>query len=51
MYCLNINNLIDENKCYDAIRQSRWPHGVDCPHCTSNNINKRGKNHRQPACR
>jgi transposase-like protein len=51
MYCLNINNLIDENKCYDAIRQSRWPHGVDCPHCTPNKINKRGKNHRQQECR
>ena len=45
-----IHNLIDENKCYQIIRQIRWPYGVHCPHCTSNKINKRGKNHRQPGC-
>ena len=45
-----INHLIDENKCYQAIRQIRWPYGVHCPHCTSNKINKRGKSHRQPGC-
>ena len=46
-----INKLIDEAKCYDEIRKKRWPHGVRCPHCESNKISKRGKNHRQQECR
>jgi transposase-like protein len=46
-----INKLIDEAKCYDEIRKKRWPHGVRCPHCESNKISKRGKNHRQSECR
>jgi transposase-like protein len=46
-----LNNLIDESKCYDEIRNRRWPCGVRCPHCTSNKIDKRGKNHRQQECR
>jgi transposase-like protein len=46
-----INKLIDEAKCYDEIRKKRWPHGVRCPHCASNKISKRGKNHRQQECR
>lgn len=45
-----LNNLIDESKCYDEIRKKRWPYGVRCPDCTSDNINKRGKNHRQQEC-
>jgi transposase-like protein len=46
-----INKLIDEAKCYDEIRKKRWPHGVRCPHCESNKIGKRGKNHRRQECR
>lgn len=46
-----INKLIDEAKCYDEIRKRRWPYEVHCPHCDSNRINKRGKNHRRQECR
>ena len=46
-----LNDLLDESKCYEEVRQKRWPHGVRCPCCTSNKINPRGKNHRQQACR
>jgi len=46
-----LNHLIDESKCYEEVRGRRWPYGVHCPHCTSNKINKRGKNHRQQECR
>lgn len=42
-----INKLIDEAKCYEEIRKRRWSYGVQCPHCDSNRIRKRGKNHRQ----
>ena len=50
MFRLNIKNLIDEKACYEAVKQSRWPYGVHCPHCSSNKINKRGKNDRQQEC-
>ena len=46
-----LNNLIDEEKCYEEVRRIRWPNGVRCPGCTSNKITKRGRNHRQQACR
>jgi len=46
-----LNNLIDEEKCYQEVRRIRWPNGVCCPGCTSNKIAKRGRNHRQQACR
>jgi transposase-like protein len=46
-----LNNLIDEEKCYEEVRRIRWPNGVRCPGCTSNKITKRGRHHRQPACR
>jgi transposase-like protein len=46
-----LNNLIDESKCYEEIRKKRWSCGLHCPHCTSNKISKRGKNHRQQECR
>ena len=48
---LRINNLIDEARCYEEIRKMRWKNSIHCPHCTSNKIRKRGKNHRQQECR
>jgi transposase-like protein len=48
---LNIHNLIDDAKCFEAVRNLRWPNKVKCPHCQSNHIVKRGKDdaheHRQ----
>jgi len=48
---VNIKNLIDDEKCYETVRQMRWPAGVRCPHCDSEVINKRGRDeieiHRQ----
>jgi len=46
-----IHSLIDDARCYEIIRGMRWPHSVQCPHCTSNKIAKRGKNHRHQECR
>ena len=40
---LNIHNLIDDAKCYDAVRKLRWTNGIICPHCESSDIIKRGK--------
>ena len=36
---------------YDEIRRMRWSGTVTCPHCTSNKIVKRGKNHRNQECK
>ena len=48
---LRLSDLVDVAKCYDRIRKIRWPHGTHCPHCDSNKITKRGKNHRHQECR
>jgi transposase-like protein len=32
---INLASLIDDAKCYDLIRQHRWPDGVRCPGETS----------------
>jgi len=28
-----LTSLIDDAKCYELVRQHRWPAGVRCPHC------------------
>ena len=44
MEILSIENLIDNKKCYETIRELRWgENGVICPHCNSAEIIKRGK--------
>ena len=35
---LSIQQLIDDVKCYDTVRQERWPDGVRCPHCESDDV-------------
>lgn len=44
---LNIHNLIDDAKCFEAVRNLRWPNEIKCPHCQSNHIVKRGKDDAQ----
>lgn len=44
---VNIQTLIDEAKCYEVVRQLRWPTGVRCPACDSAEIVKRGKHTHQ----
>ncbi len=41
-------DLLDNDKCYERIRQIRWPDGVSCPRCTSDNITRQGKDESQP---
>ena len=47
---LRIQNLIDDAKCYEALRELRWPDGVLCPHCYQNDVIKRGFDETEP-CR
>ena len=39
---LNLVKLLDEAKCYETVRKLRWPEGVRCPKCTSEQVIKRG---------
>ena len=40
---ITLTHLIDNGKCYELIRQHRWPDGICCTHFGSDNIVKRGK--------
>ena len=37
-----IGRLIDDAKCYEMVRELRWPQGVCCPHCESDHVVKNG---------
>ncbi len=40
---VNIRDLIDDAKCYQTVRDMRWPDGVLCPHCSSQTVIKDGR--------
>lgn len=42
---ISLHELMDEEKCYQLIRELRWPEGVKCPHCHSEQITKKGFHH------
>jgi len=46
---VNIQNLLDDAKCFETVRQTRWPGGVTCPHCQSSRVTKQGGDEAQPA--
>ena len=39
---VNITHLIDDVQCYQTVRALRWPDGVRCPSCESQDVIKRG---------
>jgi transposase-like protein len=45
---LLMHNLIDEAKCFQTLREMRWPNGVLCPGCGSSQVKKHGKDQTQP---
>jgi transposase-like protein len=45
---IHLTTLIDEAKCFQTVRDLRWPDGVTCPHCDSKLIVKDGKDETQP---
>jgi transposase-like protein len=45
---LHIQNLIDDAKCFETVRQLRWPEGVVCPHCGVGDVTKQGRDETQP---
>jgi transposase len=44
---VNIQDLIDDAKCYQTIRDMRWPDGVICPQCSSDSVIKNGRDDTQ----
>ncbi len=44
---INLQNLIDDAKCYETVRELRWPEGVRCPHCDSAQVTKQGRDRTQ----
>jgi transposase-like protein len=45
---VNIQDLFDDAKCYQTIRDMRWPDGVACPHCSSTSVIKNGRDGTEP---
>src|SRR3954451_13120996 len=47
---VNLSGLLDEAKCFELVRQHRWPDGVRCPDCDSavviRNGHDEGQRHR-----
>src|SRR5512146_987944 len=39
---VNLQQLIDDAKCFAVIRELRWPDGVRCLQCKSGAVKKRG---------
>ena len=46
---VNIKNLVDDVQCYQTVRELRWPDGITCPSCESNQVIKRGFDDTEPA--
>jgi transposase-like protein len=45
---INLSALLDEAKCFELVRQHRWPNGVRCPGCDSTLVIRNGHDERQP---
>ncbi len=44
---INLASLIDDKKCYELIRQHRWPDGVQCPGCSGHSVIRDGHDETQ----
>ena len=45
---LNIRQIVDDAKCYQKVRDMRWPNEICCPRCSSSNNIRHGKDDMQP---
>lgn len=48
MINIQLTHLIDDEKCFEVVRQLRWPDRVRCPTCNGEKISKRGLHTHQP---
>ena len=44
---VNLAALIDDARCYELVRQERWPEGVRCPACGSARVIRHGRDDTQ----
>src|SRR3954465_3896206 len=45
---VNLPSLIDDAKCFELVRQHRWPEGVRCPSRGSASVARHGRDDTQP---
>ena len=45
---VNLPSLIDDARCYELVRQHRWPEGVRCPSCSGASVARDGRDDTQP---
>src|SRR5208283_406742 len=45
---VNLSALLDDAKCFDLVRQHRWPQGVHCPDCDSAAVIRNGHDETRP---
>ena len=45
---INLPSLIDDARCFETIRAMRWPAGLKCPECASDEVIKDGRDDTQP---
>jgi transposase-like protein len=45
---INLSALLDDAKCFDLVRQHRWPQGMRCPGCDSAAVIRNGRDETQP---
>src|SRR3569833_419796 len=45
---VNLSSLIDDAKCYELVRQHRWPEGARCPGCGRASVPRHGRDDTQP---
>ena len=45
---VDLPSLIDDARCFELVRQHRWPEGVRCPHCEGARITRDGRDDAQP---
>ena len=44
---LDIRAMIDDAKCFQAVRERRWPKGVRWAHCDADRVGKYGRDETQ----
>jgi transposase-like protein len=44
---VKIQDLIDDAKCFEVVRELRWPESVRCPHCDGEHVIKFGRDETQ----
>jgi transposase-like protein len=45
---VNLSSLIDDARCFELVRQHRWPEGVRCPRCEGASVARHGRDEVQP---